>query len=103
LASIVTQLCIKYRISNIDVSNVAEGMKTGNKGINNFIDSLYWSVRKPDFLNRMTLFVTKCLEDGIWDAFYLDDKGNLAYNWKKDKRFTKFATGDKSDLDEYNK
>lgn len=103
LASIVTQLCIKYRISNIDVSNVAEGMKTGNKGINNFIDSLYWSVRKPDFLNRMTLFVTKCLEDGIWDAFYLDDKGNLAYDWKKDKRFTKFATGDKSDLDEYNK
>ena len=86
-AGIVSQLCIKYRLSNIDISNVAEGMKTGNKGLNHFQDELFRTIKDPDFLNRMVLFVAQCLHDGVWDAFYLNDNGDLSYDWKKDKRF----------------
>jgi len=35
----------------------------------------------------MVLFVAQCLHDGVWDAFYLNDNGDLSYDWKKDKRF----------------
>lgn len=102
LASLVSQLCIKYRMSNIDVSNVAEGMKT-EKGIFNYDNMLYATLRKPDFLNRMTLFVAKCIHDGTWDAFSLNKEGVLEYDWKKDKRFNLLAKNDKSNLDEFNK
>jgi len=64
---------------------------------------MYWTLRKPDFLNRMVLFVSKCIHDGTWDAFSLDDKGNLVYDWKKDKRFNLYAANDQSNLEEYNK
>ena len=103
LASLVSQLCIKYRMSNIDVSNVAEGMKTGRSGLVNFQDVMYKTLRDPDFLNRMTLFVAKCVHDGTWDAFSLDKEGVLKYDWKKDRRFNLLASNNKSNLDEFNK
>ena len=89
-------------MSNIDVSNVAEGMKT-ERGIFNFDNMMYATLRKPDFLNRMTLFVAKCIHDGTWDAFSLDNEGLLKYDWKKDKRFDLLAKNDKSNLDAFNK
>ncbi len=103
VAGIVNQLCVKYRLSNIDVANVSEGQKTGGHGINNFIDEMYWSIRKPDFLNRMVLFVSQCIHDGVWEAFSLNEDGELIYDWKKDKRFSLLASNDKSNLEEYNK
>lgn len=102
-AGIISLLCIKYRLSNIDVSNVAEGQKTGNKGLNHWQDELFRTLKDPDFLNRMVLFVAKCKHDGCWDAFYLDKDGHLAYDWKKDKRFNLLAANNKNNLEEYNK
>jgi len=101
-AGIVSQLCIKYRLSNIDVSNVAEGQKTGNKGLNHWQDELFRTMKDPDFLNRMVLFVARCIHDGVWNAFYLDNNGNLAYDWKKDKRFSLLVSGNKSSEKTYN-
>jgi hypothetical protein len=43
----------------------------------------------------MTLFVAKCYEDGVYDAFDIKD-GKLVYDWKKDERFKIFASGNKS-------
>jgi hypothetical protein len=43
----------------------------------------------PDFFNRMSLFVAKMIEDGCFDAHYLDQNGMLKYDIKKDKRFEK--------------
>ena len=51
------------------------------------------TLRGPDFLNRMTLFVARCMQDGVWDAFSLDSENNLVYDWTKDKRFSIFASG----------
>lgn len=103
LASVISQLCIKYRMSNIDVSNVAEGMKTGTKGLFHFENELYRTLKDPDFLNRMVLFVAKAMEDGTWNAFDLNKDGELVYDWKKDKRFSLLAANDKSNLELYNK
>ena len=64
---------------------------------------MYWSIRKPDFLNRMVLFVSQCIHDGVWEALSLNEDGELIYDWKKDKRFSLLASNDKSNLEEYNK
>ena len=93
--NIVNQLCLKYRLSNIDIAHISEGMKTEG-GVVNYDDWLYATIRKPDFLNRMVLFVAQCHKDGIWDAFSINDSGELIYDWKKDKRFSIYASGDKN-------
>lgn len=91
--NIVNQLCQIYRLSNIDVSRISEGLKS-ERGATNFSKWAYATLRRPDFLNRMTLFVAKCYEDGVYDAFDIKD-GKLVYNWKKDKRFEVYASGNK--------
>ena len=45
----------------------------------------------PDFFNRMTLFVAKMLQDGSFDAHYVDENGILQYDIIKDKRFSKLV------------
>ena len=45
----------------------------------------------PDFFNRMSLFIAKMIEDGSFDAHSVDKDGNLVYNIKKDKRFSKLV------------
>lgn len=98
--NIVNQLCQIYRLSNIDISRISEGLKSG-RGISNIGNWAYATLRRPDFLNRMTLFVAKCYEDGVYDAFDIKD-GELVYDWKKDKRFSIYASGDTSNKEYYN-
>ena len=93
--NIINQLCQIYRISNVDVARISEGLKT-DRGMANFKTWLYASLRRPDFLNRMVMFVAHCMEDGVYDAFDIKD-GRLVYDWKKDKRFSIFAAGKTSD------
>lgn len=93
--NIVNQLCQIYRLSNIDVSRISEGLKS-ERGVMNFKDWMYATLRRPDFLNRMTLFVAKCYKDGVYDAFDIKD-GKLIYDWKKDERFKIYASGNKAD------
>lgn len=102
MASLVHQLCIKYQLSNIDVSNPAEGQKT-ERGIVNFENFMYQTMKRPDFLNRMVLFVAQCKHDGVWEALSSDEYGNIHYDWKKDKRFNLLASNDKRNINEYNK
>lgn len=92
--NIVNQLCQIYRLSNTDVARISEGLKS-ERGLTNFGRLKYSTLRGPDFLNRMTLFVAKCCTDGVYDAFDIKD-GQLVYDWKKDERFKVFASGDKS-------
>lgn len=93
--NIVNQLCQIYRLSNIDVSRISEGLKS-ERGAMNFKDWMYATLRRPDFLNRMTLFVAKCYKDGVYDAFDIKD-GELVYDWKKDERFKIYASGNEAD------
>lgn len=38
--------------------------------------------------------------DGVFDAYTIKD-GELTYDWRQDKRFEKYAKGDRSDEKEY--
>lgn len=91
--NLLSQLCVRYRISNTDVGRITERMKSGRNGFLNFDNWMYSTLRGPDFLNRMTLFVAKCMHDGVWDALSLDENGNLKYDWTKDARFKAFKYG----------
>lgn len=90
--NLLSKLCLKYRLSNTDVGRIAERAKSSRNGIFNFDNWMYGTLRSPDFLNRMTLFVAKCMHDGVWDAYSIDKDNNLVYDWKKDKRFDVLAT-----------
>jgi len=50
---------------------------------------MYIANSAPDYFNRLCLFIAKMIEDGCWEAHSLDEKGNLVYDFTKDKRFSK--------------
>lgn len=111
--NLLNKLCLKYRISNTDVGRPYERAKTGRNGLVNYDNIMYSTLRHPDFVNRMVLFVARCIEDGVIDgdnlfdmskhAFYIDENNNLQYDWKKDKRFSLYANKQQMGSDEYNK
>lgn len=98
--TIVDALCRTYRLSNMDVARISDQLTTSRGGVLNVEKWLYATMRVPDFLNRMILFVARCKQDGCWDAFSMD--GNtLVYDWKKDKRYSIFADSSKKGTKEY--
>lgn len=99
--TLLNQLCIKYGLSNLDFANIANGLRTDKSGINHFDDIAFATMKRPDFLNRMTLFVARCIQDGVWDAYSIDKEGNVIYDWTKDKRFSAIKTAKKGSK-EYN-
>lgn len=102
----LNQFNVKYRFSNLDVARISEGQKTGRGGILNGENWAYSTLRGPDYLNRMVLFVAKMNHDGCYDAYELDKDNRLVYNWRKDKRFellVKKEQGLEVDQTEYNK
>lgn len=102
----LNQFNIKYRLSNLDVARISEGQKTGRGGILNSENWAYATLRSPDYLNRMVLFVAKMKHDGCYDAYELTKEKRLKYNWRKDKRFNLLAKGPegaKINQEEYNK
>lgn len=98
---LLDKLNAKYLISNINVEQQQEGYKTNTEGLTTG-NWAYATLRKPDFLNRMVLFMAKLKHDGSNEAYYVED-GQLKYNWRLDKRFKLLADKNTSDMDAYNK
>lgn len=98
--TIIDELCKTYRLSNLDVARISEGLTTSRGGILNIENWMYSTLRTPDFLNRMVLFVAKCMHDGSWEAFDLEDN-KLKYDWRKDKRYSVFSGVDQGTKEEY--
>ena len=93
--NMISKLCVKYRLSNTDLARITERLKTNRGGIYNWDNWAFSTLRSPDFLNRMTLFIAKAMQDGCFDAWYIEND-ELKYDWKKDKRFSIYASGDKT-------
>lgn len=91
--NIVSELCLRYRLSNTDAAKVNERSKFGKGGITNPSYLGYSTLRGPDFLNRMTLFVARCLQDGTFGAYDLNDQNELVYYAARDERFKIFFEG----------
>jgi len=100
----LNQLNLKYRFSNLDVARISEGLKTSGSGVLNADSMAYFTLRAPDYLNRMVLFSAHMHHDGVEDAYYIKD-GQLVYDWKKDKRFSVYndPNGFQNNPAEYNK
>lgn len=94
----LSALCAKYRISNTDLNRITERLRTGRGGILNADNWAYATLRSPDFMNRMVLFVARCMQDGCWEAMTVEDNV-LKYNWKRDKRFEIYASDNKEHPD----
>lgn len=99
---LLDKLNSKYLISNINIEQQQEGYKTNRGGITNIGNWAYATLRKPDFLNRMVLFMSKLKHDGSYKAYSIVD-GKLIYNWRMDERFNLLASNDKSNIEAYNK
>lgn len=97
--NLLSEICLRYRLSNTDAARIAEKAITSRGGITNYEVWTYATLRAPDFLNRMTLFAAQCIQDGVWDAWEFDTENRLVYNWKKDKRFAVYYSGNKNHPD----
>ena len=99
--NLLSKLCVRYRLSNTDTARITERLRSNRQGISNWDNIAYSTLRGPDFLNRMTLFIGKAMEDGVFDAWSINENDELVYNWKKDKRFSLLADKSKKDTKEY--
>lgn len=90
--NLLSAMCTKYRLSNVDMASVETRLRSGRAGLFNINEAAYYTLKSPDFYNRMTLFVAKLIEDGVWDAVSFKD-GKMVYNWREDKRFSVYASG----------
>lgn len=96
--NLVSELCLRYRLSNTDAARIADRAKTGRGGVYNPNHFMYSTLRGPDFVNRMSLFVARCKQDGVWEALDIDEEtGSLTYDWTRDKRYSIYASGNTTD------
>lgn len=75
-----------YGINDMDTNKLAEAMVSDKLGIGNFWQLGFRFASRPDFYNRLTIFLSQMKADKCFDAHSM--KGNrLIYNFKKDGRF----------------
>lgn len=85
-----------YGMTQMDVNGLAYMLYSDRKGAKGMTKRLpYWATTAPDFLNRMLFLTAQMYHDGAMDAHSVVD-GELIYDWKKDKRYSEFAKGNKS-------
>lgn len=79
-----------YGINDMDMNTYSERISHSKKGVWNIENFAFKFASRPDYYNRMTIFVSHMKGDGCWEAHSMVD-GELVYDWKKDKRFSKFS------------
>lgn len=87
-------LCSKinevYALNDMDINKYIDAITGNRKGFYNFTGLMFKFASRPDYYNRMSIFLSQMQADGCLEAHEMvGDK--LVYNWKKDKRFSKFA------------
>lgn len=82
-----------YGINDMDMNTYVERISQAKKGIWNFDNFMFKFASRPDYYNRMTIFTSQMMGDGCLEAHSINDKGELVYDWKQDKRFDAFANG----------
>ncbi len=110
--SITELLNIKYGINDMDMNTYIDRIKSDSTGLlTHFWDTGFRFSSRPDYYNRMTIFISQAIADGsikikggkvTEDSAHQIKNGKLIYDWRKDERFKAFANNDKSDLTKYN-
>ena len=90
-------------LTDMDIKTLTSRMSSDNVGVWNFWDVGFRFASRPDYYNRMTIFTAQMRGDGCFEAHYVNDKGELVYDWTKDKRFDLFAKTEESDVSKLSK
>lgn len=84
-----------YGINDMDANTYAEKLRSdGPHGLSKFWDLAFKFTSRPDYYNRMTIFIARMLADGSYDAISIGEDGTLKYDYKKDSRFSAFANNE---------
>lgn len=100
-----------YRIANMDANILSQKTIADRFGfMNQGGDIAYYTSTRPDWYNRLSIFVAKMIADGCWEAHCLDKNNHLVYDMSKDKRYAVYAKyrdkapdSKSSDFSEYQK
>lgn len=92
-----------YGVNDMDMNTYIDKIKTDQNGIFNFNNFLFKFASRPDYYNRMTIFVAKMINEGSYEAHKINSKGVLEYDCALDKRYKAFFDDDRSNPAEYEK
>lgn len=93
-----------FGINDMDMNTYAQNLSTNKHGIFHFLDRYAFKMSsRPDFYNRMTLFLSQMKADGCYEAVSLDANGNLKYDCTKDARYKALWDGSPKTSDAYKK
>lgn len=82
-----------YGINDMDMNTYAQNLSSNKHGIFHFFDRYAYKMSsRPDFYNRMTIFLSQMKADGCYEAHSLNEDGTLKYDCKKDKRYAAIWT-----------
>ena len=77
-----------FGINDMDMNTYAQNLSSNRHGIFHFMDRYAFKMSsRPDFYNRMTIFLSQMKADGCYEAHSIDAEGNLIYDCKKEKRY----------------
>lgn len=77
-----------YGINDMDMNSYAKNLSSNRHGIFHFFTRYAFKMSsRPDFYNRMTIFLSQMKADGCYEAHSLNEDGTLKYDCKKDKRY----------------
>lgn len=80
-----------YGINDSDLNSLSDVNSADNYGIaSTGSRNLYYFSTRPDWYLRNNLFIGSMMEDGCFEAHYLDENGNVKYDISKDTRFSLF-------------
>jgi hypothetical protein len=91
-----------FGINDMDMNTYAKNLSTNKHGIFHFMDRYAFKMSsRPDFYNRMTIFLSQMKADGCYEAHSVDKDGNLVYDCTKDKRYKALWDGTPKNSKEY--
>lgn len=77
-----------YGINDMDMNTYAQNLSSNRHGIFHFLNRYAFKMSsRPDFYNRMTIFLSQMKADGCYEAHSLNEDGTLKYDCKLDKRY----------------
>lgn len=91
-----------YGINDMDMNTYTDRISHAKKGIWNFDNFMFKFASRPDYYNRMSIFLSQMMGDGCLEAHTMKN-GKLQYDWKEDKRFEAFAKNINPGSEAYNK
>lgn len=84
-----------FGMNDMDMNTYIDKIKSDKYGMYNASNIAMHCASRPDYFNRMSLFVARMKKDGSYDAYSVTQDGKLVYDMSKDERFNIYAKGRK--------